>query len=152
MYSKIKNSRTLSGSKDEPETVTMNAKDIQLSPVVHDSLTSEQLEKVKKIHSVFSEVDSSSLETTITNFRRDMNPDKEIAIWLSMADAYEKFTSNNSKIDLNKKQDAFKLILLRSMMPDDEAINQGKIKYLSDKEIREILRYYNESPTPVTVQ
>eukprot|EP01035_Chromulina_nebulosa_P055322 gene55322-75815_t len=84
---------------------TINANDLTLSPVVHDTLNSDQIERITKIQRAFSEVNPSTLEETITNFKRDRNPDNEIAIWLAMANAYEKFTAKNTSININKKKE-----------------------------------------------
>ena len=139
-------------SKDKSQIVTMNAKDITVGPIVHDSLSSDQLEKIKKIQQTFSEVYRTSLEETITNFKRDQNPDKEIQIWLNMAGAYEKYTDKYSSADSAKKSEAFTLLLLRSMMPDEDAIKEAKLKYLSPQETNYILHYYTSTPVPVTIK
>jgi hypothetical protein len=138
--------------QDKPKEITMNSKDISVGPVVHDSLSSDQLDKVMRIQKIFAEVYPVSLDETVTNFKRDLNPDKEIQIWLNMAAAYQEFISRNSAIDSSKKQDVFNLLLLRSMMPDEEAIKESKVKHLSDQEIAEVLRYYKSAPSPITVK
>ena len=140
-------------SKDERQNVeTMNPNDIKISEVVHDSLTTDQIQRIKKIQGTFAEVNTSSLEETITNFKRDQNPDNEIAIWLQMVDAYEKYlVSRQSKLDLNTKKEIYKLILSRSMMPDDEAIANSKLTILTEKEAKEVLSYYKLKPDPIDV-
>lgn len=140
-------------SKDEKQNVkTMNPNDIQLSEVVHDSLTADQIQRIKKIQSTFAEVNPSTLEETITNFKRDQNPDDEIAIWLQMANTYEKYLeSKQSKLDLNTKKEIYKLILSRSMMSDEEAIANSKLTILTEKEAKEVLSYYKLKPDPIDV-
>lgn len=138
-------------ASEESKVTKMKASDIKVGPVIHDSLTSEQIEKIKKIQTIFAEVYPVSLEETITNFKRDQNPNKEINIWLSMADAYFRFTSSNANVDSTKKQEAFNLLLLRSMMTDKEALEEAKVKSLSNREVTEILQYYNSIHKPVTV-
>lgn len=137
-------------SGNKRETKTMKAEDMQMGPIRHDSLSVDQLERIKSIQATFAEVYPVSLEETITNFKRDLNPDKEIAIWMQMANAYRKFVTTSTP-DSTKKKEAFELLLLRSMMPDDEAVKQARIKKLTDQEVNEILRYYGADPTPVTV-
>lgn len=139
-------------SKREGEVVTMKASDIEMGPVVHDSLTSDQMEKAKKIQATFAEVYPVSLEETVTNFKRDLNVDKEIAIWLNMANAYQSFISKNAITDSVKKQEAYKLLLLRSMMEENKAIEESGTKGLSNKEIKELFQYYTSAPSPITVR
>src|SRR5687767_2424991 len=118
--------------KKESQIQKLNSKDISLGPIRHDSLTADQLNKVQRIQMTFAEVFPASLEETITNFKRDQHPDKEIEIWLNMAAAYEKFISKDPLADSAKKKDTFRLLLLRSMMTNEEAIKEAQIKHLSD--------------------
>lgn len=140
-------------NKAEKQNVqTMNPNDIQLSEVVHDSLSADQVQRIKKIQSTFAEVYPVSLEETLTNFKRDQNPDSEIAIWLQMASTYEKYlSSRQNKLDLNTKKEVYKLILSRSMMPDEEAIVNSKLIILTEKDAKEVLGYYNLKPDPIDV-
>lgn len=130
----------------------INPNDIQVGGIVHDSLTVEQITKITHIQSIFAEVYPVSLEETITNFKRDLNVDNEIGIWLQMADAYEKFIkSKKRELDLKTKKEVFSLILSRSMMTDEEAIRNSKLTILTDKEAKEVLSYYSASPDPIDV-
>ncbi|MFN3852616.1 MAG: hypothetical protein ACK4NY_24525 [Spirosomataceae bacterium] len=130
----------------------MNPNDIQVNEVVHDSLTTAQIDKIKTIQSTFVEVYPVSLEETITNFKRDQNPDNEIDIWLQMADAYKKYLSTKQgKLDLNTKKEVYMLILSRSMMSDEEAITNTKLTILTVKEAKEVLSYYTAAPDLIDV-
>lgn len=127
----------------------INPDNIKLNEVVSD-LTSEQIEKIKNIHQIFEEVDKSSLEQTITDFRRDLHPEDEIEIWLQMANTYKSYLHKNKK-NLNEKKEIFKLILSRSMMDFEEAIENSNLKYLSKKEAQEVLSFYKTTPKPLIV-
>ncbi len=128
----------------------INPENIKLNEVVSD-LTPEQIEKIKNIHEIFAEVDKSSLEQTITDFKRDRHPEKEIKIWMQMAEAYKGYLSKNKK-NLEEKREVFKLILSRSMMSAEEAIKNSNLKYLSKKEAQEVLSFYNDAPQPLTIE
>src|SRR5687768_9289473 len=99
------------GQKNEPKDkiVTLDPNQIQQNNIVHDSLSSDQIEKIEIIQSTFFEVDSISLEESIDNFKRDLNPDEEIAIWLDMADAYKKYNSKHPNLPLATKKEVYKL-------------------------------------------
>lgn len=141
-----------SDKNDEKNIQTMNPNDIQLNEVVHDSLTTEQIVKITTIHSTFEEVYQVSLEETITNFKRDQNPDSEIDIWLQMAAAFKKYLSSRQEnLDLSTKKEVFKLILSRSMMDDEEAIANSNLTILTVKEAKEVLGYYTATPDPIDV-
>ena len=132
---------------------TINIEDLSLGPIVHESLTEDQLSKIKLIQETLHEVYSVSLDETITNFKRDQNPDNEINIWLNMVDAYQPFAQNNSgPKKLEARKEAFKLILLRSMMPAGKAITNSELKILTDDEIQEILSNYSLDAKPIKIE
>src|SRR5688572_14818581 len=126
--------------KNEPKEMAIG--DLELNEIVHDSLTSRQIKDIERIQTVFAEVNSSSLEETIENFKRDQHPDNEISIWLKMADAYEKFTvDKKGSIGMDKKNEAYELLLLRSMMSEVEVIDKYKATSLTSEEVKEIFAY-----------
>ena len=140
-------------NKEKSETTEMAIQDLELNDVVHDSLTTEQINDITRIQEVFSEVNSTSLEETINNFKRDQHPDNEIAIWLKMADAYQRFTLRTDKsIAHDKKSEAYELILLRSMMTEEEVLDKSTPEVLTKDEVKEILSYYTDTPQPLKVE
>ncbi len=130
---------------------TIDPSEIQLSPIQHDTLNADQIEKITRIQSAFAEVYPVSLEQTITDFKRDLNPDSEIDIWSKMATAYEKYLASKKLLDLNTKKEVYKLILSRSMMPDEEAIQNSKLTILTEEEAKEVLSFYTADPDPIDV-
>ncbi|WP_064965802.1 hypothetical protein [Tenacibaculum ovolyticum] len=130
-----------------------NIENLIPGPIVHESLSNQQLEKIKFIQKTFNEVYPFSLEKTITNFKRDQNPDNEINVWLGMSKAFQMFALKNSREEkLKFRKEAFKLILMRSMMTEEEAINSSELKVLSEKEIQEILKNYTLEAKPITLR
>lgn len=141
-------------TKVQPETTgveRMPVDEITPGPLIHDTLRPDQLEKIMKIQRVFAEVNPSTLEETVDDFKKDQHPDNEIAIWLAMANAYEKFTANKS-LDRNKKEEAYNLLLMRSMENEADAKAESNLHYLTDKEVAEIFSYYTLDARPVTVE
>ncbi len=120
------------------------------APVVPDTLSSTQLEKIKKIQRVFNEVDPGTLEETIDDFKSNQHPDDEIATWLAMANAYEKFITKHKTFNANKKTEAYRLLLMRSIENEANAKAEIGLKYLSDKEVTEIFGYYAGEERMVT--
>jgi hypothetical protein len=133
-----------------PETVDSNK--IIPGPIVHDQLSEEQIEKITKIQSVFSDIYPISLEDTITNFKRDRNPDNEIRVWENMMHAYETFISENPEIDVEKKSEVFKLILTRSMMDESKVRAQTEFNILNENEVNEILASYILESKPIIIE
>jgi len=129
-------------NKKEGKREIVKIDDLTVSNVVHEGLTNEQMKRIKNIHETFLEVYPISLEDTITNFKRDRNPDNEIAIWQNMTLSYKSFIiKNNEAHKLEKRKEAFKLLLMRTMMSDEEAIKSSGLKILSEEDIREILDF-----------
>lgn len=134
------------------ETITINPNELSLGPIVHDSLSNLQLEKITYIQKTFEEILPVSLEETITNFKRDQNPDKEIEIWLQMAKTYQLFASKYPKEDeFELRKEAFGLILSISMADDDEAIENAKLNLLNPEQISEILSNYTLKAKPLEI-
>ena len=138
-------------TKEEPETPKPLApQELTPGPIVHDTLTTDQLKKIETIQQTFAEVNPSTLEETIDDFKRDQHPDREIESWLAMAHAYGKFTTKHKGLDLNKKTEAYRLILMRSMEDETNARAEIGLKYLTDKEVKEIFSYYTLEARPIT--
>lgn len=139
-------------TQDEQPTTKVDISTLHQSPVVHDTLSQAQLEKIGFIYKTFTEVQPSTLEETITDFKRDQNPDNEIAIWLSMASAYQKFVQKKGTgLNIASKKEAYKLILLRSEMGGKEAVAEAKPKLLSPADVADILSFYDQAPEPIKV-
>lgn len=139
------------GTSEKTEMVDPNS--IQLSEVRHDSLTQSQLDRIQFVYQSFEEVYPSTLEETITNFKRDLNPDNEIKIWEHMAVVFTKYASENPTPDkLEHRKEAFKLILMRSMMNNESAISESELTLLSEYEIKSILENYSFEAKPITVE
>lgn len=140
----------LSCNSDQTKTIDPN--DVQQNEIMHDSLTSGQIAKIRMIQATFAEVYPVSMEKTLDSFKRDLDPDGEIAIWEAMAGAYTKFvTSKHDSLNMNQKKEAFSLILSRSMMSDEETIASVKPTVLSKEEVKEVLSYYTKAPDPIDV-
>lgn len=127
-----------------PATIkTDSATNFHPAPVIHDSLSAAQLEKIKKIQEAFAEVNPSSLEETIADFKKDSHPDNEITLWLVMANTYKQFTAGHKELSPVEKQEAYKLILTRSMWDESNAKQQAQLRLLTDNDVAEIFLYYN---------
>jgi hypothetical protein len=137
--------------KEKSRVEKINEKDISPSSVKHDTLSKEQLVKITKIQKTFADVYPANLEETVTNFKRDQNPDREIEVWQQMASAYEMFLKNNTSLDSAEKNEAFMLLLLRSMMPDKEAIQEANVIVLNKGQFTELLKYYKSAPASIGI-
>lgn len=131
---------------------TLDPKKILPGPIVNDELSEEQIKKITQIQAVFSDIYPISLQDTITNFKRDRNPDNEIRVWENMMHTYETFIAKNPEINLEKKSEVFKLILTRSMMDDNKVRSQTEFKILNENEVNEILASYTLESKPIIIE
>ena len=132
---------TAQDKNQPPKIERVNPADLKPNAIQRDQLTEEQLRRTKKLHETFAEVDKSSLETWIDNFKRDMNSDNEIAIWERIAKNYTNYTSQK-QLSLEAKDDAFQTLLMCSMSSDEETIKSLKLKVLSQDEARKLCKEF----------
>ncbi len=111
------------------------------SPKHNYHFSKEILNMIKHIELTFKEVHPLTFEEWIDGFDRDANPEKEIAIWLYMANKYRKIIMkypNNS--DYHKE--IYKTILLCTMGDDKYVLSQIKEKKLSQSDIKSIIKEF----------
>jgi hypothetical protein len=133
------------------ETILIDPNEIRMGGIVHDTLSHGQLQKIGYIHSTFEEVYPITLEETITNFRRDLNVDDEMDVWMMMAQTYNAYVEGKPDLDLNTKMEVYKLVLSRSMMPSAEAVKNVELKNLSEEEALQMLSLYGREAKPINV-
>ncbi len=128
---------------------TVDANRVVINEIIHDTLSAAQMERIKRIHTVFLEVEPVSFEETVSDFKRDQNPDREIEIWLAMAAAYEQYVTKHPSMSLELKQEVYKVVLMRSMANEAETRANVETQLLSDKDITEIMGYYRMEAKPM---
>lgn len=89
--------------------------DLKQGPTRHYSLPQELVRRIKKFKQILTNVETASLEKTINDFKRDINPEKEIQIWEHIASIYQSYIFENAIIDLSTKKEVFSVILATSM-------------------------------------
>jgi hypothetical protein len=130
------------GEKSEPKIEYINPAELQKGPIQSESLSEEQLQRIDKLRQILAEVDTQTREQWIDNFKRDLNPDKEIAIWEQIAKTYQIYCSRNN-LSQEAKSDVLGVILLRSMiMNEDEVLKSAKLKKLTEAQAKEVIKLY----------
>jgi len=119
-------------------------------PVRHETLTPQQIERLRKLQAALAEVDDSPLEKWIDDFRHDADPDREIAVFEAIAQGYQAFCSSRFRT-VAQKQDVFGLLLERSGTTEEDVLAHRKLKVLTPEEAREALSYYKKAATPIQV-
>src|SRR5262245_60235642 len=109
--------------------------------IKHQGLSPNQMERIYKLRDTLAEVEHSSIEKWVDNFKRDANPDKELAIWERIAAGYTRYCSKRL-LSIEAKKDVFQLLLLRSMASEQEVLNHIKLKTLTVDEAKETLKEF----------
>jgi hypothetical protein len=143
---------TSCGSKEvEPEernpagtTQWIDPSTIRPGPIRHESLPDELVGRIRAVQAVFAEVDPAPAEKWIEDFKRDMNPGREIVVWEAMARAYTSYTARQN-LTLDERKELFGILLVGSGAPIDDALDHLTLKLLSEAEAREALETLAQS-------
>ena len=96
-------------------------------------------EHLRRIVSTLNEVNPETIEECEHGFRCEFNPDREIRVWLWIAEAYSKLVSGR-KISAALKRDYFRLCLDWSITRDVEAVIATiQLEEMEPKTAREVL-------------
>ena len=107
----------------------------------HPPFTGERREKVARIQASFPEIYDKSYEVWEDGFRRDTNPDNEIALWLHIGEVYSTFAKDRS---LEYRHELFSLVIACSNSGRDQLKIIFEPVAISDTEIDEVASaYYN---------
>ncbi len=132
------------------DTVWLDPAKLERGPVLHERLGEAQVARITRLQAAFAEVEPTPVEKWIDDFRRDRDPDGEIAIWEAMAGAYGTFTGART-LTLDQKKEAFGLLLLRSGASAEEALQRGAPAHLTREDAAALLALYREPPKPIGV-
>ncbi|HEY4416828.1 MAG TPA: hypothetical protein VGO57_14145 [Verrucomicrobiae bacterium] len=106
--------------------------------------------RIERLQKIFGDVDPSSLNQWVDDFKRDANPESEIHIWETMAYAYQTFTATNN-LAFEGKKEVYQIVLLRSGAPEDEVLKHSKLKVLTEAQAKIIMGLYTAKPEPIKV-
>ncbi len=115
----------------------------------HKDLSEHQKKRISAIQQALMEVNNTSLEETLNNFRKDLNPDNEIEIWEVIAGAYQQMLRKMPDASPEEKHEVYRLLLLRSNMPAEDALAQANLSTLSEATAKEVLDLYNLDHKPL---
>ncbi|WP_432670372.1 hypothetical protein [Flavobacterium sp. SM2513] len=128
--------------KEDSKTIMIDPSELTPGPIQHNELSESQTEKIKSIHKTFEEVYPITLEESITNFKRDLNIDKEINLWLKMKEAFISVLNEKKYEKVEERKEVFKIILMNTMMPKNEVKDNMEIKVLSENDTDYILNEF----------
>lgn len=114
---------------------------IQPGPIRREVLTEEQMSRIKALQAVFVEVDGQTVDQWVDNFKRDMDPDSELEVWEQMAKAFRSYCDGRI-LSETAKEDVYRVVLMRSMAPQNEVLGHVKLIELSRDEAIEVMKRF----------
>jgi len=112
--------------------------ELHKGPIRHPVLPDSLVDRIKAFKAILSDVDPTSIETAIDNFKRDTHPEEELAIWERIANTYQLFLSHNPSSDPAIRKEAFAVLIGASMGSED----WSGITRLSGEQIDELVAGY----------
>lgn len=104
----------------------------------HSALAENLLQRIKAFKDILREVDNTPLDEVIDDFRRDVHPEQEIAVWERIAHTYALFLLHNPTGDVAIKRDIFSVVLMASLGVEDWT----QIRHLTRLQIRQLVLNY----------
>jgi hypothetical protein len=117
-----------------PMKTPLQPSELHKGPIRHPVLPESYVDRIKTFKAILSDVDPTSIETAIDNFKRDTHPEEEIAIWERIANTYQLFLSHNAVSDPAIRKEVFAVLIGASMGSEDwsniKKLNNDQINYL----------------------
>ena len=134
----------------EDKVVEMDPNDIQMNGYVHESLPEGLLVRIKATTDTFEIVDGMSYEKAVDLYKRDIDPESNLVIWEEMARVYNLFCKSRCGTAA-ERMDVYRALLLRSMLPNKQALARLQAKLITASETANILSQYKLAANPIDV-
>ena len=104
-----------------------------------NELTAEQAMRVRRVHDSVAGLDGFSLDDRLRAFAGLPDPERELVTWERMAAALDQFTGARA-VSSEARQEAFRVVLLRSQMPESTVLSRVRLDALTRADAIEIMR------------
>lgn len=131
MFEALRISLIAKHQRSSRHTQTVRIDQLQMSPIRHDSLPPEIIVRIRNIHYATRNLFRESLEGTIENFRRDLNPDKEVQIWERIIATFHMMIDELKLSGHEDRREALGTALMASMLDSDgleKQIRSGQLR------------------------
>lgn len=139
-----------STSATAQKVITVNPKDVQLSPYMHKDLPPSLLKRIKATTDTFEKIDGMSYEQAVDLYKRDLDPESNLILWEEKVRAYKIFCRKRCTTK-PEQVDVYRSLLLRTMFSEEESIKRSKVSVLSLDEARSAMKLYRLAPKPIDV-
>jgi hypothetical protein len=132
------------------KTVTVDPKDIQLSPYRHKELPPSLLKRIRITTDAFEKIDGITYDQAVDLYKRDLDPESNLVLWEEMVRAYKEFCKSRCTAKA-EQSDVYRSLLLRTMFSEDESVKRSRLSVLTVEEARRAMRLYRLPPKPIDV-
>jgi hypothetical protein len=129
----------------------VNTANLIAGPIQHQGLTDQQTARIAALQRTFADVDDSSFQKWIDDFKHDANVDRELTVYEHIASAYADYIAANPALGQPARREVYSLLVMRSQATEAETVARTKLRALDAKEVRDVLRRYKEPPHPIRV-
>jgi hypothetical protein len=119
-------------------TVWMDTSALSPSDYRHPPLSKTVRDPLQEIKAALDEVYCLTLEQWEDGFRRDIDAEKEIALWLHISNVYRELTSGRG-LAMEQKKDHFKVLLACSHSPREHVLKVVERLAISPEGAREAI-------------
>lgn len=121
--------------------VWVNANDLKRSEYRHPPFCEEIRDYFREIKGSLDEFYCLSIEEWEDGFRRDNNPEKEIAIWSHLSDIYRSLTTTRD-LSYDQRHDYFKILLTCLNSPREHVLNVFQPTAISIEEAKDVIAQF----------
>lgn len=89
--------------------------ELKAGPIRQEVLPGGFIARVQKYKEILQEVETTSLEETVSNFQRDILPERELEVWENISHLYEISVENNPNWTVKDKEKFFGELLTSSL-------------------------------------
>ena len=80
---------------------------IDIGPVIHETLPRALVDRIKAYKTILGDAEPASLADTIADFKCDLHPEHEVAVWERIAFIYQTFIAHHAITELHQRQDVY---------------------------------------------
>jgi hypothetical protein len=125
---------------------------VKPQPYRSSSLSPEQKRRIEKLQSALAEVDHSSVAKWEEDFEKDRDPERELQIWESIAEAYQTYSSGQS-LSASQKTEVMKLLLVRSGTANEqEVLKRTPVATLTPAQATAVVQTFKGRAAPIEVE
>lgn len=116
---------------------------ISIMPIIHEKLSLNLLVQIKVIQELFYDMLPLSFEDTVNDFKRDMNPEREVLVWQRIAATYLMFIKNKVLEFEFRKEIFFTLLNISFSSSEFNRNDFSELKYLNQEDVEKLYNLYN---------